>query len=110
MSNATGELYPITTRLDKIISDVTYTCGRLCGILLSIASISREKRFKILPIGVVSKNDMGALIRLENIFMWKTRDACTIPLAMRSEYIKVLSAESKESINISLQPSLQFGC
>jgi hypothetical protein len=44
----------------------------------SIVSMSLAKRFKILPIGVTSKNRAGALVNLRKRAMNKDRDACKL--------------------------------
>lgn len=46
---------------------VLTNCMRLLGTMSSIPLISLEKRFMILPWGVVSKNDMGECIILTSI-------------------------------------------
>ena len=43
---------------------------RVLGTISSIPLISFEKRFIILPWGVVSKNDMGECIILTSILWW----------------------------------------
>lgn len=43
--------------------------------------MSLEKRLRILPSGVVSKNDIGALIILVSILSWRVLEAKIPPMA-----------------------------
>ena len=54
---------------------------RLPGKLLSITSTSRENLLTILPRGVVSKNDIGALIMRFSILLWRSPEARRQPNA-----------------------------
>jgi len=62
-----GVLYEITTIVATTRKAVSNHISTVIGSSLSIVSISAENLFTILPMGVVSKNDMGDLITLCNI-------------------------------------------
>ena len=49
------------------------------GRMLSMVSISLEKRFRMRPMGVVSKKHMGERRMLCSMCVWKARDASTVP-------------------------------
>ena len=67
------------------------------GTMSSIPLMSLEKRFMILPWGVVSKNDMGECMMLTNIFWWRYRDATRDPAAMAMEAKRMKIACDKPS-------------
>ena len=53
--------------------------SRYCCILVSMISTSLEKRLRMRPRGVVSKNDMGHWTILCSMDEWRTLDAETEP-------------------------------
>lgn len=57
----------------------------LCGIVLSRVSISLLNRFKILPVGVVSKKLRGLVSTWESIWAWRYLAARRVPIARYSD-------------------------
>ena len=56
----TGVLYEMTINVKTTDAVVDIQTRIVNGMFMSTVSTSCEKRFTILPIGVVSKNDIGA--------------------------------------------------
>ena len=72
------------------------------GMLKSTVSTSLEKRFTMRPMGVVSKKLMGARRMERSRSEWKTRDACTQPIAMANDWPRtVMAGEEERSIRKS---------
>ena len=55
-----GVLYDMTINVVTTDAVVDIQIRIVIGMFMSMVSTSFEKRFTILPIGVVSKNDIGA--------------------------------------------------
>lgn len=58
---------------------------RLPGRVLSQTSTSLPNLLTILPIGVVSKKDMGLIITLVSIFLWSSLEALRVVKARMPE-------------------------
>lgn len=74
----TGVLYEIVTTVPRTLNTHWYNILIVDGRLLSIVSMSRENLFTILPMGVVSKNDMGDLRTFSSNLKWRVPAAVTI--------------------------------
>ena len=84
-----GVLYDIRIMVDTIVAIWNIQSRVNMGILVSSLSMSVEKRFRILPIGVVSKKDMGARSMLSRRRPCITRAAVIPPIMTDSEMPKV---------------------
>lgn len=72
----------MTTTVLMTVKNVFIQLLISCGRVLSMVSMSLENLFRIRPMGVVSKNDMGDLRMLESIFECSSPDARTILTAV----------------------------
>lgn len=64
---------------------------RKTGTLESITSRSLENLLRILPSGVVSKNDIGACNILSRRLLCKFLDAATVPMAEARSTIQIIT-------------------
>lgn len=69
--------------------------------MLSTVSISLLKRFKIRPMGVMSKKYAGVSMMLASIIEWSQRDAIIQPRERRSVDDKLPRAITRLGLNIS---------
>lgn len=76
-------------------------CFKEKGILLSRISISLEKRFRILPCGVVSKNDIGECIIFISNTECSNEPAFTAPMYQVREEMKFAKAENN-NVNFTI--------
>ena len=60
----------MTTKVPRIMVRQLRKFFSCCGILASIMSRSEENLFRILPVGVVSKNIMGACMVVSSKEWW----------------------------------------
>ena len=65
---------------------------RNIGMLESMTSRSLDNLLRILPSGVVSKNDMGACNILSKRLLCKFLDAATVPIAEAKSTIQIVMA------------------
>lgn len=69
------------------------------GRTLSITSTSLEKRLRIRPAGVVSKNDIASLNTLCNSLPWRARAARRQPMANIKEVARTVTPEGESDRN-----------
>ena len=90
-----GVLYEIMTTVARIGDTVKSHCLIKRGIRLSILYMSLDRRFRIRPIGVVSKNDMGALRRRWRRLPWRPVEAATQPKVKATLAARTKTAENQ---------------
>ena len=70
-----GVFTEITTRIARRVDNIMAHSLKVRGTLSSRMSMSLEKRFMILPTGVVSKNDIGERKIQNNMEEWRVPEA-----------------------------------
>lgn len=70
-----GVFTEITTRIARRVDNIKAHNLKVRGTLSSRMSMSLEKRFMILPTGVVSKNDIGERKIHNNMEEWRVPEA-----------------------------------
>ena len=70
-----GVFTEITTRIARRVDNIMAHSLKVLGTLSSRMSMSLEKRFMILPTGVVSKNDIGERKIQNNMEEWRVPEA-----------------------------------
>ena len=86
-----------TTTIVAIMLKIWMVHSRnVIGRRSSIISISLEKRFIILPIGVVSKKDIGDRSMLSSIRLWSLADAATILVRAKYPNVNIAKPEIKK--------------
>lgn len=86
-----------TTTIVAIMLKIWMVHSRnVIGRRSSIISISLEKRFIILPIGVVSKKDIGDRSMLSSIRLWSLAEAVTILVRAKYPNINIAKPEIKK--------------
>ena len=73
---------------------------RNMGILESITSRSLDNLLRILPSGVVSKNDIGACNILSKRLLCKFLDAATVPIADAKSTIQIVMAATGKQLSV----------
>ena len=87
-----GVLYMIMNRVVSTVVKLNSKNLSASGMLKSIMLTSCENRFKMRPIGVVSKNDMGALSTAFSIVLCTIRDVCNKPNARPRDRVRTARA------------------
>lgn len=101
-----GVLYAIVTTVPRTLKIHWYKVLIVVGRLLSTVSISREKRLTIRPIGVVSKNDMGAFRMWSNNLKWRMPAALTICVVeMRAKINTKIPARRQNTQSVLTHPT-----
>lgn len=75
----------MTIKVDTTIKNVKMKERRERGMTSSTMYVSLENRFRILPRGVVSKNDMGERRMFLSMELWRVREAKMADMAMQKE-------------------------
>lgn len=76
-----GVEYEMTINTAMVLKNIMIQNRMDIGSTLSMTSTSFEKRFRIRPSGVVSKNDIGRRIELFSSLLCKSRAARRHPIA-----------------------------
>ena len=85
MTRKGGVVTTMTIKVDTTIRKVKMKERRERGMTSSTMYVSLEKRLRILPRGVVSKNDIGERRMFLSMELWRVREAKMADIAMQKE-------------------------